>query len=724
MKRGIAVVQMLLLCFSSVSLCQKIDIDSLPRQFEPSHDFDVLHYRIKLRFEEQSKSLFGETEVILRALSRDFARCRLDAETFIVRSVRNNAGRSLKFEQANGSLLVSFPKAFSYGDTLSITVVYDGTNIEVKGDQYGVGKDYALGLGFKEETQENPRLINTLSFPRGARHWFPCYDHPSDKATGEVIATVRSSYSVLSNGRLVRISEDKELSTKTFHWLQDLPHSTYLFVLVAGPYVVIPDSLGRLPVNYWVYPKDVANARRSFCRTPEIIAFFENEYGCRYPLAKYDQITIPVISGGAESTTATVIGEDVIHDERADQDFPSHWLVAHEAAHQWWGNLVTMRDWSETWINESFATYSDYLYSKHDLGEDEGALNLFGKKEQYLAEARDRYRRPIVFDRWKYPNDNFDRHTYQKGALVLHMLRWRMGDDNFRRSTSTFLSKHALKPADTHDLLVAIREATGQVQDEFFDQWIYKAGHPVFQVIHGWDSTHQLVRLKIRQVQETNEWVRIFSTPVDIAVITADGKKTHRVQLSQLEDNIVLPSALKPLLVRFNEGNHLLCEIRVNLSTEEILYQLESDDVIGRIEAVKKLREQANMEAVRAALRRSAEAHPFCGVRREAILALGSAKDPSLAGFFLARISDKKSGVRVAAVRALGELKDSTMAPTFRKLFAQDESYLVQAELLRAVGKCGAFSSLPFLQASALLPSPRRVIQNAAKAAMKELTGR
>ena len=724
MKRAFLAITIFVICCRSIGLCQKIDVYSRPRQFEPSHNFDVLHYRINLRFEESTKSLFGETGITLRTLSDDFSSCELDAETFVVRSVRDKTGRNLEFRQNNGSLLVSFPRAFRYGDTLSFTVAYDGTNVDVNGEQFGVSKNYDLGLDFKEETPEHPRVINTLSFPRGARHWFPCYDHPADKATCEVIATVQSSYSVLSNGRLASVTENREQSTKTFHWIQELPHSTYLFVLVAGPYVVIRDSLGRLPINYWVYPKDADNARRSFGRTPEIIAFLEREYGYRYPWVKYDQIAIPGISGGAESTTATVIGEDVIHDERADQDFPSHWLVAHEAAHQWWGDLVTMRDWSETWINESFATYSDYLYSKHDLGEDEGALNLLGKKEQYLAEARDRYRRPIVFDRWTYPNENFDRHTYQKGALVLHMLRWVMGDDAFRRSISHFLRKHAFQPVDTRDLLIAIREATGQVRDEFFEQWIYKAGHPVFEVSYTWDPGQKLVRLKVRQVQETNEWIPVVSTPVDIAVTTSAGKRTLRVMLRKSEESVELPADQKPLMVRFDEGNRLLCELRFDRNTDEILYQLEHDDVIGRIEAARKLREYTSSGTVRSALRRSAEGDPFWAVRREAINALGSAKDPSLAGFFMARFSDKKSGVRAAAVRALGELKDSTMAPSFRKLFAQDESYLVQAELLRAVGKCGALSSLPFLQASALLPSPRKVIQNAAKAAMEELTRR
>ena len=195
---------------------------------------------------------------------------------------------------------------------------------------------YDLGIDFKDETDENPQLINTLSFPEGARHWMPSYDHPNDRASHETLLTVRPEYKALSNGRLVSVTEE-ENDLMTWHWHQELPHPTYLYVAVAGPYVVLEDSLRSIPVNYWVYPKDVDNAMRSFERTPEILEFMEELYGVPFPWIKFDQITIPGIGGGAESTTATVLGHVTIHDEHAEQDYPSDWLVAHEAAHHWFG---------------------------------------------------------------------------------------------------------------------------------------------------------------------------------------------------------------------------------------------------------------------------------------------------------------------------------------------------------------------------------------------------
>ena len=191
--------------------------------------------------------------------------------------------------------------------------------------------------------------------------------------------------------------------------------------MVAGPFEVIQDYYKDIPMSYWVYPKDKKNAHLSFHRTPEIMEFFENEYGVPYPWAKMDQITIPGINGGAESTTATILGETTIHDEKAEKDFPSHWLVAHEAAHQWFGDYITMSNWHHAWLNESFATYGEYLYSTHLYGVDEGKINLWKKKQSYLNEYRNRYSRPMVHPYWEYPNQNFDSHIYPRGAAVLHL---------------------------------------------------------------------------------------------------------------------------------------------------------------------------------------------------------------------------------------------------------------------------------------------------------------
>lgn len=699
----------------------QVDVYSRPAQYQRSSDYDVLHYRIKLSFDEPTRSFWGETRITLRPLRDEFDVCTLDAETFKVTAVRDDRGAPLDFNQEPGKLTVHLRKPYGYHEQLSFTVFYRAENVAVDPEKYGMSKGYDLGLSFKPVSEDHPRLINTLSFPTGARHWFPCYDHPNDKATGEVIATVNERYQVISNGRLVSVTEDPEKKEKTFHWSQELPHSTYLFVLVAGPYVQLTDSLGSLPIGYWVYPNDVDDASRSFRKTPEIIEFFNHEFGYPYPWSKYDQITIPGIGGGAESTTATVVGQSIIHDEKADRDFPSHSLVAHEAAHQWWGNLVTMRDWSHAWLNEGFATYGEYLYTKHSLGEDEGALNLLEKKNRYLAEARSKYKRPIVFDRWEYPNQLFDRHLYQKGAAVLAMLRWVMGDRDFRRAISSFLRKHEFQPVDTHDFLIAIRESSGQVLDWFFDQWIYHAGHPIFEIRYAWLPEAKKVKLSIVQTQETSSRIPVFQTPVVIGIATASGRRSEKVWIRQQEETFELDCEEKPLMVRFDEGNFLLKEWTFPKTSAELLYQLAHDDVIGRMWAASELSDRTHNQDVIVALRRSARQDGFWAVRRNAIQAIASSRNAVEVELLKRSSEDEHPEVRAAALKSLGELRDASLAQFLQDRFRKEDSYKAQAEALRALGKSGSSSSIPLLREATAMRSPRNVIRDAAESALEAI---
>ena len=716
-----AVLCAMLLGLTSHLFAQQVDVYSRPLQYQKTRDYDALHYRIQLRFDEQKQMLYGENTVTVAALRDGFDRCELDAEVLQVTAAKNMDGRALKFEQSDSTVVVHLSQAYAYRDTVKFTVSYQSGNPPIDNTRYGTGANYHVGIDFLPETEDHPQLISTLSWPEGARHWFPCNDVPGDKVTNEVIATVHYSYKALSNGRLVSVKEDREAGTKTFHWSQELPHSTYLFVLAAGPYVVLKDSLGSLPINYWVYPKDVDDAMRSFRRTPEIIAFFNKEYGFDYPWAKYDQATIPGIGGGAESTSATVVGQSTIHDARADQDFPSHWLVAHEAAHQWWGDLVTMRDWNHAWINESFATYGEYLYSKHDLGEDEGALNLLRKKNQYLNEARNRYKRPMMFNRYNHPPDMFDSHLYPRGAAVLNTLRWLMGDKPFQHAITYFLHKHAFQAVDSYQLMNAIREATGQNMDWFFEQWIFKAGHPVFEISSTYDATAKQVMLNIAQKQEVSEWIPVYQTPVLIAITTKNGKKVHRIQIDKKEQQYTFAVESEPMLVRFDEGNYLLKEWTFEKNVAELVYQLQNDDAIGRMWAADELKQHLQASQAVAALMGSARNDSFWAVRSAAVDVLGSLHDESFEPFLKEIGGDKKSNVRVAAIKALGDLRKPELAAHFESTFQNDGSYIVQAEALRSLAKCGTADAQQILKAAQTMKSPRNVIQRAAEWGIAEL---
>jgi len=733
----------LLLFFAApIALAQGVDVHSRPVQSEPSREFDAIQYRIKIALDDRKYAFQAENTITLTPFDDGFSKCDLDAETFIVTGVVDEHSRPLKFEQPPHQLIVFFPRPHHYGDTVRFTVSYHAEHLL---DSTGQSQ----GINFMEESATHPAQIFTQSFARGARHWFPCYDQPNDKATQEVIATVRSDYNLLSNGRLVEVTEDKLHGTKTFHWSQDLPHATYLSTLMAGPYEVVKDSLGALPIDYWVYKKDAKDVPSTFPRSPEIIQFLGKEYGYDYPWAKYDQATIAGIGGGAECTSASELGQGLMHDERAEQDFSSYgWLICHEAAHQWWGDLITCRDWTHTWLNESFGTYSEIMYALYDKGEDDAALNVLGKINQYLQEAHTRYMRPIVFARWNEPGDNFDRHTYQKGAVLLHTMRWLLGEKPFHHLLSYFLHKYAFQPVDTHDFMAAVKEATGQNLDWFFDEWFFKPGHPVFDVHSSWDEQQKKVRLTVAQRQDTSQGVPIFKMPVVIRIETPDNAMSQRVWLSQAVDTFELACDRKPLMVRFDEGNHLLKELTFEKSTDELLYQLKRDDAIGRMRAVSELIGRTDDARVIDALMDAARNDPFWAVRRDALYRLAGFRGitqmdmdrglvpqsrldsvriptgldrPRMIAFFKERALDKSSQVRAAALYGLGNNGTKKEIDFLRDRFQRDDSYVAQAASLRAMGKCGDQSVVNLLKKAAAMDSPRNVLRSAATWALARL---
>jgi aminopeptidase N len=715
MKKIIAttLTAVLIVSFSSVLFAQRTqaDIYQRPRTLERSRDYDAQHYRVELTFDLDEKTFWGTNTITLTPLKNEFTRCQLDAEDLIVDNVKNPTGMELDFEQTGRHLIVYFPEGYNFGEEVLFTVAYHATNPK-------------NGIHFDDRTDEHPQMVTTTSWPENTHFWLPCYDYPNDKVTHEFIITVEDSLKVLGNGRLVRVIEDKENGTKTYHWSQALPHSTYLFLLAIGPFAVIEDSLGDLPVNYWVYEDSVENASWIFRKTPYMIEFFNNIYGYEYPWAKYDQVISPRFGGGMENTSATLLGQGVIHDKKAEQDYSWEKTIAHEAAHQWWGDLITLRSWEHTWLNEGFATYSDYLYTRYDKGEDEGAYELLNKKNAYLSEAHNEYMRPIVFDRYERPQQNFDSHTYPKAAVVLHMLRYILGDDPFFRTFKHFLHKHEFEAVDTHDFMKAVKEATGQNMDWFFEQYIFSPGHPVFEVGYVWDEAAGEVKLTVRQVQDTSTGVPIYKIPVIIGIHTNEGKISQKVWIEKQEEVFTFKSNEKPLMVRFDEGNYLLKEWTFAKSVEELLYQLEKDDVIGRGWAASQLMTHPGSAEVVEALIMSARIDDFWAVRLMAVETLGKMKREQDLEFFKEKCTDEKSRVRAAALSVLGDYGKADLVPFLEERFSKEDSFLAQAEALTAVGKCGDPSHIPFLEKAEQMKSYRNVIQRAARSAIENIRGR
>jgi aminopeptidase N len=483
--------------------------------------------------------------------------------------------------------------------------------------------------------------------------------------------------------------------------------------LSIADYEVIMDSLGSLPINYWVYKGLEADAKTTFRKTPYMINFYNKLYNYPYPWAKYDQVITSYMGGGAEATSATILGEGIVMDTIAEKDFSRETVIAHEIAHQWWGDLITLRSWEHTWLNESFGTYSDYMYTRFDKGEDAGAFDLLGKKNQYLNEAHNRYMRPIVFNRYNDPGDNFDSHTYPKGACMLHLLRYILGDDTFFRTLSTFLHQNEFKPVDTHDFMKTVKEVSGKNMDWFFEQYFFSPGHPVFEVTKSWDESAKKLKITILQKQDTVPGVPVYTIPVNFGFTFPDKKIVKEVWLKNKLETFDFEFASEPLLVRFDEGNYLLKEVTFRKSLQELIYQAEHDDMIGRLTAVNELRSFSNDKSALAVWTDLSTHDPFWAVRQAALENLGKYPGEKSTDLFKACLMDKNSKVRVSAIRILGDLKDPKLIKLFERTFKTENSYAARAESLRSIGKCGSKQQLAFLKEAETKKSYRNIISKA-----------
>ncbi len=361
---------------------------------------------------------------------------------------------------------------------------------------------------------------------------------------------------------------------------------------------------------------------------------------------------------------------------------------------------------------------------RYDKGKDEGAYDLLQKKNSYLREAHNDYMRPIVFDQYERAQQNFDSHTYPKGAAVLHMLRFILGDEAFFRTWKHFLHKHEFEAVDTHDFMKAVKEATGQNMDWFFEQYIFAPGHPVFDVGYAWDEENSRVNLTVKQVQDTSKGVPIYKIPVIIGIHTSEGMVSHKVWIERAEEKFGFDCREKPLMVRFDEGNYLLKEWTFEKNAEELLYQLEKDDAIGRSWAASELRKFTGNAKVPAALMETAGNDDFWAVRVSAIETLGEIKREEDIPFFKEKCGDEKSRVRAAVLDVLGEFGKADLVPFLREIYEKDDSYLAQAAALEAIGKCGDLSQIPFLEEAAKVKSYRNIIGRAAESAIEAIRER
>ncbi len=671
--------------------------------YAPDRPADVTHVTLNLTLDLEEQRVSGVVTTTFRALFDDLRSVELSASELEIERVTLVGGPALRAGQDRRKLVIELDRPYHYGETFAVEIAYTARP--------------RIGLVFVQPGPDDPTRpvqVWTQGQPETNHFWFPCHDSPNDRATTALSVTVPGQYFALSNGRLDHVDEELNNGTKTYHWRHDVPHPAYLVTLVVGEFAAVMESWDGIPVTYYVRPGRESDARAMMGKTPDMLKFFSERFGIRYPYEKYAQVVCELFTGAMENTSATTHSFSLLPDERAalDADFPKQ-VVAHELVHQWFGDLLTCRDWSHIWLNESFATYFEAAYTQHDDGEDEFRYELRGNLHDYLAEA---YKRPIVYN--VYGGNGwgvFDRHAYEKGSLVLHMLRFVLGEQAFWRSIQHYARTNRGSEVITPDLERAIEEASGRSMARFFEQWVYRAGHPEFEVSFDWDGDHSLASLTVKQTQKIDEHHPCFATPVDIAFTlpvsdnAPDGAtttQTFRVQIAEAQQRFSFPLPRKPLAVRFDPGGWILKTLKFERPAEMLRYQLTHDaDVLGRIEAAEELGRLGDPKSVDA-LATALLGDPFWGVRAEIAATLGKLRTARALDALLAGLAQAENPrARRAIVEALGsfrapeqpELAERAAATLAAILKEGDPSYFVEAAAAKALGQtrtAGAFDAL------------------------------
>jgi len=695
-----------------------------PAQYIPSHDYDQRHIALDLRFDWEREQAVGTATITFAPLRADLSRVEFDAGNMTFNSVKLANGTPLKYESddAREKLAVTLDRAYQPADVVTVVIAYHTNGTASRPGLPGFGG----GLKFFKPTPadpKRPRQIWSQGETEQNHYWFPCYDHPNDFSTTEITATVEKPLTVISNGRLVETRDNRD-NTRTFHWKIDEPHATYLTSIVVGEYAAVEGSYAGIPVTSYVYPNEVEEGRVTTKRLPDMVRFFSEVTGVKYPYAKYAQTMAEEFGGGMENISATTQTERMIHDARAELDQTADSLESHELAHQWFGDYVTCRSWSDIWLNESFATYFQALWDEHSLGRDDFLyLDVKGNQDQYLAAWARGQRRPIVTKNYANADAVFDTYAYPRGGAVLHMLRRQLGDRDWWRAINHYLTKYAHQPVETEQFRVAVEEATGQSMDRFFDQWVYLMGHPVLRVTQEYDAAAKTLKLTVRQEQKvdpssTYPQVALFQMPLDVEIGAGGATRIEHILIEPKEEQtFTFRADAEPQLVNFDYGGTVIKELKFDKTTDALAYQLSNDeDVLGRVWALGQLsaraKDKATAEADKkrsvAALVSAVAGDKFWGVRVESAGALtdAAANDPSARAALLAATKDSDARVRARAVSSLAALKDPALAPTFQQLLNERSYGVVHAAAL-ALGQTKSPSAYDALARLLDVPSWR-----------------
>jgi aminopeptidase N len=679
---------------------------SSTKHYERDRPFALMHLDLDGLVDFPSKRFVASCTLSFRRIDKTSTTVELDAIGFEVKHVRLDKSDAI-YTYDGQVLRVTVPRKL---DTFSVTITY--TAYPRRG-MYFLEPDSAY--------PSRPRQVWTQCQEDDARHFVPCHDAPHTKMTSAIRVTVPEGYTALSNGDLVR--RDVSRGLPRFAFVHAEPHSSYLLTIVVGQFDEYEETYRGVALRFLAPKGKLNDARASFANTRKMFEVFETKTGVPYPWKSYAQVVVSdFIFGGMENTTATTLYEHVVLDARARLDMTSDDLIAHELAHQWFGDLVTCRDWSHGWLNEGFATYFEHIWREAHLGLDEFHYGLLTDLHNYAAEARGRYRRPVVCAEYDAPLDLFDRHLYEKGGLFLHTLRVELGDAVFFAGVRAYLQRHGKGLVETRDLLRGLESESGKSLERMFDEALYRPGHPELEVELTFNAAHTM-SISVRQVQATADQVpAAFAFPLWVEWAEAPSAKKApprlrrgRFWVDKRSETFTLPFNVRPLYVVVDPDMRVLGELNVTAPADMLREQLKRGTTARArwlaAQSMASLGDRVTEAALADALLRESE---FWGVRAECAAALARGRSAFAHEVLERGLGVQHPKVRRAVVSALGIYGEAVNVDKVRPLAERDASYFVAAEALRTLGKSKGKATRAVLERALRQPSWADVVAQGA----------
>lgn len=658
---------------------------SLPR-YNPSHTRvnDLIHTRLDVKFDWEKEQVLGKATLTLKPYFYPTRYAVLDAKGFEFHKVQLENGKELEYEYDGQQIKIDLGKEYTREQEYKIAIDYTATP-SAGGGSAAITSDKGLFfINPRGEEGEKPQQIWTQGETEHNSRWFPTIDKPNERCTQEIYLTVQDKYETLSNGVLVSSTKNDD-GTRTDYWKMDLPHAPYLFMVAVGEFAVVREEWNGKPVEYYVEKKYKDYAKDIYPYTPEMLTFFSEKLNVEYPWQKYSQVCVrDYVSGAMENTTGVIFGEFMQGTDRELIDeLTNEKIVAHEMFHHWFGDLVTCESWANLTMNEGFANYSEYLWLEHKHGKDEADYHLMSELRGYVASSNNEIH-PLIHYGHADKEDMFDAHSYNKGGLVLHMLRNYVGDDAFFASLNKYLTDNQYSDVEADELRLAFEDVVGEDLNWFFDQWYFEAGHPMIEVNYSYDEVNKKSIVKVEQIQNPQRQPAIFQMPVSIDIYKKNGEvERQEVWVDQRVQTFEFEVEEKPNLVNFDAKKILLAEKVENKTEAEYLFQYRNaPKFLDRYEALDNLSNSEN-PAAREIFKEALNDDFY--ILRALALSVVDLTDEVVAKIAQMAEKDPHSNVRYVAFEKLGETGSTKYAPVAKKAIENDPAYHVIGGALQAL---------------------------------------